>query len=65
MVNELTLGEEEFLELPTKRQNLLLFKNQCETIKLIRGYKFYYKLTTIIGSALIIGEGILFNLHLT
>jgi hypothetical protein len=55
----------EFESLPTKQKFNCLYENQCETLRLIRGYKVYYRLTTIIGSFILLGMGILFKLHLT
>jgi len=64
MSNGLTISEDEFISLKQKEQNLILFRNQVKTIDLIKGYKIYYKLTAIIGSALVIGMVILFKLQL-
>lgn len=44
MTNGLSINKEEFLKLPIKEQNLILFEN-TECLKLmIRGYKFQMKL---------------------
>ena len=64
MENGLTLSCEQFESLPSKDKLTCLFKNQVETMKLIKGYKFYYKITTVIGSFLVLGMGILFSFHL-
>jgi hypothetical protein len=65
MNNGLCIDEDEFMSLPQKRQLCVLFQNQVKTIELIRGYKFYYKLTATIGSILTLGVGILFKLQLS
>ncbi len=62
--NGLLLGIEEFRSLPAKKKLDCLYENQVQTLKLIRGYKLYYKITAIIGSFLVIGMGILFKLQL-
>ena len=64
MANGLILTLREFESLPKKKQLSCLYENQVQTIKLISGYKLYYKITTIIGSVLILGIGILFKLQL-
>ena len=55
---------EEFRALPQKEKLDCLYQNQVKTIELIGGYKLYYKITTIVGSVLVIGMGILFKLQL-
>lgn len=62
--NGLLLGIEEFRSLPSKKKLDCLYENQVQTLRLIRGYKFYYKITAIIGSFLVLGMGILFKLQL-
>jgi hypothetical protein len=64
MDNGLMLTLEEFESLPKQKQLSCLYQNQVYTMKLIKGYRLYYKITTIIGSILVIGMGILFNFHL-
>ena len=54
----------EFRTLPQKQKLDCLFQNQVKTLELVRGYKLYYKISCIIGSALIIGMGLLFKLQL-
>ena len=54
----------EFRALPQKQKLDCLYQNQVKTLDLIRGYKLYYKVTTLIGSALIIGMGVLFKFQL-
>lgn len=36
----LSINKEEFLEMPLKRQNLVLFENTEILIKMIKGYNF-------------------------
>jgi hypothetical protein len=60
----LNLEEREFMCMPIRNQNLILYKNQLLTMELIRGYKFYQKLSAVIGGCLAVGMGILFKLHL-
>ncbi len=62
--NGLMIGIKEFRSLPAKKKLDCLYENQVQTLKLVRGYKLYYKVTAIIGSALVIGMGILFKLQL-
>jgi len=62
--NGLTMDITEFRALPQKQKLDCLYQNQVKTLDLIRGYKLYYKVTTLIGSALIIGMGVLFKLQL-
>ena len=64
MSNGLFIDEQEFMSLPAKKQMCVLYQNQLTTLKLIQGYKIYYKITTIVGSVLIIGVGILFKIEL-
>jgi len=64
MNNGLLISEDEFLCLKPKEQNLILFRNTNNIYKAIKGYKLYYKLTAIVGSALVLGMGILFKLQL-
>lgn len=60
----LTITEEEFMGMKQKEQNLVLFKNINEIKRSISGYKFYYRLTMVIGSVLVAGMAILFKLQL-
>ena len=60
----LSMSKEQFRSLPSNRKLDILFDNQLETLKLINGYKIYYKFTTVIGSILIVGMGILYKIHL-
>lgn len=62
--NGLIINEDEFMGLKSKEQNLILYRNTTAIFKLVKGYKLYYKITTIVGSVLIIGMGILFRFHL-
>ena len=63
MSNGLMLGLAEFRSLPAKKKLDCLYENQVQTLKLIRGYKLYYKITAIIGSFLVLSTGILFKLQ--
>jgi hypothetical protein len=64
MTEGLNMTKEQFQGLSQTDKLNCLFENQCETIKLIRGYKLYYKITATIGSILVAGMGILFSFHL-
>lgn len=64
MIDGLSISEEEFLALPQKRQMCVLFQNTEELKILIKGYKFWQKLSTIVGSVLIMGIIYLFKLQL-
>lgn len=61
----MNLTLKEFESLPQKAKWSCLYENQCETIKLIRGYKFYYKITTVLGTFILGGMGVLFKMHIT
>jgi hypothetical protein len=60
MADGLEISESEFCNMKQKDQNLIVFRNLNEIKKSIRGYKFYYKMTTIIGGFLVTGMGVLF-----
>jgi len=53
----------QFCKLPQKQQLTILYNNQVETLALIKGYKFYQKLSAIICSFLVAGMGYLFSIH--
>jgi hypothetical protein len=63
-INGLEITEEEFCNMKQKDQNLILFRNINEIKKSINGYKFYYKLTSVVGSVLIVGVGTLYLLFI-
>ena len=46
------MDEKAFCSLNIKQQNLVLYKNIVEVKHKITGYKLYYKITMIVGSAL-------------
>jgi hypothetical protein len=60
MDNGIRIGIEEFKQLKQKDQIVCLYENQVKTLELIKGYKFYYRLTMTIGSLLCSGLGFLF-----
>ena len=60
----MNLNLKDFESLPTKQKFNCLYENQCETLRLVKGYKVYYTLTTIIGSFILVGMGILFKMHI-
>lgn len=62
--NGLCISIEEFRKLPTREQLRCLYENQVRTIKLIGGYKFYYRMTMTIGAFLASGVGAMFLLML-
>ncbi len=64
MSNGLLLNLKEFESLPRPKQLSCLYENQVNTLKLIRGYKFYQKISATVGSFLALGVGILFKLQL-
>jgi hypothetical protein len=64
MMEGLNMDIKEFEALPQKDKLNCLFQNQCYSIKLIREYKTYYKVTAIIGSFLLAGMGYLLKIHL-
>lgn len=64
MVNGLCIEEKEFLALPQKKQNLVLYQNTEELKKLVLGYKFHQKIQYVLIAAILGGLGILFRMHL-
>lgn len=56
---KITLNE--FRALPQNKKMDCLFENQMETMKLIKGYKFYQKCAAAIGSFILMGMGIIFK----
>lgn len=64
MENGLDMTKEQFLQLPAVQRDGCVFENISELKRLVKGYKLYYKVTTIIGGFLVIGMGILFKFHL-
>ncbi len=52
MSNGMDMTKEQFLKLPRVERDGCIFENISELKKLVRGYKLYYRLTTIIGSFL-------------
>lgn len=64
MVNGLSIAEDDFMKMKQKEQNLILFRNINDIKKIMKGYKFYYKITASIGSVLVFAVIILFRLHL-
>jgi hypothetical protein len=64
MSEGLTLDLDEFQCLPNNKKIDCLFQNQLTTIKLVRGWKIYFKATAWLGSFLLVGMGYLFKLHI-
>ena len=64
MSNGLLLTIDEFRSLPEKQKLDCLYLNQVKTLNLIKGYKLYYKITAFIGTILMAGMGILFNMQI-
>lgn len=64
MSNGLMMTIDEFRSLPQKEKLDCLYLNQVKTLELIRGYKLYYRITTIIGSVLVVGMGLLFKMSI-
>lgn len=62
MTNGLIICEDEFCGMKQKEQMLILYRNQVKTLEAIKSYKFYYRLTSILGSFLVGGLGALFYL---
>jgi len=58
--NSLCIGLEEFKQMKQKDQIVCLFENQVKTLELIKGYKFYYRLTATFGGILCTGLGFIF-----
>lgn len=63
-MNGLMIKIDEFEKLPNQQKLNCLYQNQVETMNLIKGYKFYQKITALIGGFLVLGIGILFKLEL-
>ena len=64
MDNGLEISEAEFSKMRVKDQNLILFRNVNEIKRSVRGYKFYYKLTTVIGVVLVGAVGSMYLLFI-
>lgn len=64
-MNGLILSLDEFQSLPGEKKLDCLYYNQVKTMDLIKGYKFYYKITVVIITALSAGVIMLFKLQLT
>lgn len=64
MSNGLIMNIDEFRSLPQKQKLDCLYQNQVKTLQLIRGYRLYYRITSIVGSVLIAGMVILFKLQM-
>ena len=62
--NGLNIDEESFMSMKTKEQMLCLYKNQVETIKLVRGYKFNQKVQYIMVGLLSTGLVTLLWMHI-
>ena len=62
--NGLLIDEREFMRLKTREQLCCLYKNQVKTLRIIQGYKLYYRITSAVGGILILGLGVLFKMHL-
>ncbi|MFA6462379.1 MAG: hypothetical protein WCV90_09025 [Candidatus Woesearchaeota archaeon] len=60
----LVIDEKEFLSLPTKKQMGILYQNQVETLRLIRGYTLNQRVQYILISAAITGVGLLFSIEM-
>jgi hypothetical protein len=63
-MNGLVLSIEEFERLPNKQRLSCLYRNQVEQMIIMKGYKFYYKVTSIVGGFILAGMLILFKMHL-
>lgn len=61
MVEGLQMSKDQFTNMTNKDKLDVLFDNQLQTIDLIKGYKFYQKITAFIGTIIIGGLGIIFN----
>jgi len=60
----LTIDAKEFQSLSTKKQNVVMYQNQVETIKLVKGYALHQKIQYLLVSAALAGVGILFTFHI-
>ena len=58
--NGLHISLEEFKGMKQRDQIVCLYDNQVKTLELIKGYKFYYKLTATIGGFLCAGLSFLY-----
>ena len=62
--NGLTMDEDSFMSMKTKEQMLCLYKNQVETLKLIRGYRFNQKIQFTTLGILTAGLVYILQLHI-
>ena len=62
--NGLNLTEDAFMSMKSKEQMLCLYRNQVETLRLIRGYRFHQKAQYITLGLLTAGLVYLVQLHI-
>ena len=61
MADGLDISEDEFCRMRTTDQNLILFRNIKVIRNTIGGYKFWYRLYSVISGVLIAGMAYLFT----
>jgi hypothetical protein len=60
----LTIDGKEFQTLTVKKQNIVMYQNQVETIRLVKQYSLHQKIQYILVTAALAGVGILFKIRL-
>ena len=60
----LTIDGKEFMSLPAKKQMVVFYQNQVETIRLVKQYSLHQKIQYILVTAALAGVGILFKIRL-
>ena len=60
----LTIDGKEFQTLTVKKQNIVMYQNQVETIRLVKAYGLHQKIQYILVTAALAGVGILFKIRL-
>jgi hypothetical protein len=60
----LTIEGKEFSSLSAKKQLMVLYQNQVETLRLMKSYSFHQKVQYVLIVAALGGIGILFKMHL-
>lgn len=56
-MNGIQINKEEFMKMPVKEQNLVLFNNTEELKELVRGYRFHQRIQYVWLAVLTIAVG--------
>jgi hypothetical protein len=61
MTNGLNMTKEQFLKLPKLQRDACIFENISEIRSMIKGYKFWYRLYTVVSGFLLAATAFLFT----